>query len=142
MDEKETLRVGVAVRRRRRAMALTLAAVAERSGLSVPFLSQIENERARPSERSLQQIADALDTTTVALLDAADPARTVDVVRATDDPGRPGARALVRGQHQMHAEEFTGEHDAGREGCFSSSSMPRSVKYKTCSCCLLGVPHG
>ncbi|MGI5354252.1 helix-turn-helix domain-containing protein [Streptomyces sp. CA-252508] len=123
MDEKETLRVGVAVRRRRRAMALTLAAVAERSGLSVPFLSQIENERARPSERSLQQIADALDTTTVALLDAADPARTVDVVRATDDPGRPGARALVRGQHQMHAEEFTGEHDAGRELVLRNDAM-------------------
>jgi transcriptional regulator with XRE-family HTH domain len=105
MDEKETLRVGVAVRRRRRAMALTLAAVAERSGLSVPFLSQIENERARPSERSLQQIADALDTTT------------------TDDPGRPGARALVRGQHQMHAEEFTGEHDAGRELVLRNDAM-------------------
>ncbi|PRH78412.1 hypothetical protein C6N75_15120 [Streptomyces solincola] len=115
MDEKETLRVGVVVRRRRRALALTLSAVAERSGLSVPFLSQVENERARPSMRSLQRVAAALDTTAVELLDAADSARTVGVVRATEDAGLPGARPLVRGEHQMHAEEFTGDHDSGRE---------------------------
>jgi quercetin dioxygenase-like cupin family protein len=24
-------------------------------------------------------------------------------------------RSLVRGHHQMHAQEFTGDHDAGRE---------------------------
>ncbi|MFG3498439.1 helix-turn-helix domain-containing protein [Streptomyces sp. NPDC047928] len=117
MDDKETPRVGAAVRRRRRDLSLTLAAVAERSGLSVPFLSQIENERARPSMRSLQRVADALKTTAVELLDAADSARTVDVVRAAngDDTARPGVRPLVRGEHQMHAEEFTGEHDARRE---------------------------
>ncbi|GAA4926781.1 helix-turn-helix domain-containing protein [Streptomyces coeruleoprunus] len=117
MDDKETPRVGAAVRRRRRALSLTLAAVAERSGLSVPFLSQIENERARPSMRSLECIADALKTTAVELIDAADTARTVDVVRAgaEDTAVPPGVRPLVRGEHQMHADEFTGEHDAGRE---------------------------
>ncbi|MCX4821891.1 helix-turn-helix domain-containing protein [Streptomyces sp. NBC_01142] len=118
-DPKETepLRVGAAVRRRRRALGLTLAAVAARSGLSVPFLSQVENERARPSMRSLQRVADALETTAVQLLAASDPARTVDLVRA-DDSGfapDPGVRALVRGHHQLHAMEFTGEQDAGRE---------------------------
>ncbi|MEU6659312.1 XRE family transcriptional regulator [Streptomyces sp. NPDC046821] len=122
MDEhKETLRVGAAVRRRRRAQELTLAAVAERSGLSVPFLSQIENERARPSRRSLEKVADALGTTAVELLAAADPAHTVDLVRA-DDPGvaeevsaEAVVRSLVRGHHQLHAEEFIGDHDPGRE---------------------------
>ncbi|MDN3293630.1 helix-turn-helix domain-containing protein [Streptomyces ficellus] len=124
MDDKETPRVGAAVRKRRRALALTLAAVAERSGLSVPFLSQIENERARPSMRSLERVADALRTTAVELLDAADSARTVDVVRATDDDAGPtGARALVRGAQQMHAEEFTGEHDAGRELVLRNDAM-------------------
>lgn len=119
MDDKETPRVGAAVRRRRRALSLTLAAVAERSGLSVPFLSQIENERARPSMRSLECIADALKTTAVELLDAGDAGRTVDVVRAAagalDSAALPGVRPLVRGEHQMNADEFTGEHDAGRE---------------------------
>jgi transcriptional regulator with XRE-family HTH domain len=119
-DPKETepLRVGAAVRRRRRALDLTLAAVAARSGLSVPFLSQVENERARPSKRSLQRVADALETTAVQLLAASDPARTVDLVRADDDTELPpgtGVRPLVRGHHQLHAMEFTGEHDTGRE---------------------------
>ncbi|MEU9010119.1 helix-turn-helix domain-containing protein [Streptomyces sp. NPDC048479] len=119
-DPKETepLRVGAAVRRRRRALDLTLAAVAERSGLSVPFLSQIENERARPSMRSLQRVADALETTAGRLIAASDAARTINVIRAPDDTGPPPAaatRRLVRGQHQLQALEFTGEQDAGRE---------------------------
>ncbi|MFI7009585.1 helix-turn-helix domain-containing protein [Streptomyces sp. NPDC050145] len=117
---KETLRVGAAVRRRRRSLELTLSAVAERTGLSVPFLSQVENERARPSRRSLEKVADALGTTAVELLAAADPARTVDLVRADDGTVEEGAhdsvvRSLVRGHHQMHAQEFVGDHDPGRE---------------------------
>ncbi|MFI1865089.1 helix-turn-helix domain-containing protein [Streptomyces jumonjinensis] len=119
-DPKETepLRVGAAVRRRRRALDLTLAAVAERSGLSVPFLSQVENERARPSMRSLQRVADALETTTGRLIEASDAARTIAVVRAdTDDelPYAPRARRLVRGRHQLEALEFTGEYDTRGE---------------------------
>ncbi|MEU8576739.1 helix-turn-helix domain-containing protein [Streptomyces asoensis] len=119
-DHKEQpLRVGAAVRRRRRSLELTLAVVAERSGLSVPFLSQIENDRARPSTGSLEKVADALRTTAVELLAAADPACSVDVVRAEVTEPVPGpephSRSLVRGHHQMHASEFTGDHDAGRE---------------------------
>jgi transcriptional regulator with XRE-family HTH domain len=118
-DHKEQpLRVGAAVRRRRRALELTLAVVAERSGLSVPFLSQVENERARPSRPSLERIADALRTTAVELLAVADPARSVDVVRADTDavaPVESHTRSLVRGHHQLHAMEFTGDHDEGRE---------------------------
>jgi transcriptional regulator with XRE-family HTH domain len=112
MDDKEALRVGAAVRRRRRSLGLTLAAVADRSGLSVPFLSQVENERARPSARSLERVADALETTTAALHAAADSARTVDVVRAG---AGPGVRRVARGGHQLHAKEYTGEQDTGRE---------------------------
>jgi transcriptional regulator with XRE-family HTH domain len=116
-DHKEQpLRVGAAVRRRRRALELTLAVVAGRSGLSVPFLSQVENERARPSRRSLEKVAGALGTTAAALLDAADPAGSVDVVRADDGELAPArVRPLVRGHHQLHAMEFIGDHDAGRE---------------------------
>ncbi|MFJ9812312.1 helix-turn-helix domain-containing protein [Streptomyces sp. NPDC101158] len=117
MDDKESLRVGAAVKRRRRALQLTLAVVAQRSGLSVPFLSQVENERARPSDRSLQLVATALETTAAELLAAAEAARTVDVVRAHEElwDMPPGVRPLVRGRHQLQALEFTGEQDAGRE---------------------------
>ncbi|MFF8596225.1 helix-turn-helix domain-containing protein [Streptomyces sp. NPDC015220] len=116
-NKEQPLRVGAAVRRRRRALDLTLAVVAERSGLSVPFLSQIENDRARPSRSSLEKVADALRTTAVELLAAADPACSVDVVRAEVAELRPEprVRSLVRGHHQLHASEFTGDHDAGRE---------------------------
>ncbi|MFF4751320.1 helix-turn-helix domain-containing protein [Streptomyces sp. NPDC002514] len=115
--EQQPVRVGAAVRRRRRALELTLAVVAERSGLSVPFLSQIENDRARPSTSSLEKVADALRTTAVELLAAADPACSVDVVRgeAGEADFTPRVRSLVRGHHQLHASEFTGDHDAGRE---------------------------
>lgn len=112
MDDKDTPRVGAAVRRRRRSLGLTLAAVASRSGLSVPFLSQIENERARPSARSLDRVADALETTTARLRAAADSARAVDVVRSQESDG---VRRVVRGRHQLSALEFTGELDLGRE---------------------------
>ncbi|MFE0649941.1 helix-turn-helix domain-containing protein [Streptomyces sp. NPDC059534] len=119
MDEKESPRVGAAVKRRRRALQLTLAVVASRSGLSVPFLSQVENDRARPSRRSLELVAQALETTAGELLAAAEASRTVDVVRSGErspDPALPaGVRRLVRGRHQLHALEFTGEQDAGRE---------------------------
>ncbi|MFI5755803.1 helix-turn-helix domain-containing protein [Streptomyces sp. NPDC051569] len=116
MDDKEALRVGAAVRRRRRSLGLTLAAVAARSGLSVPFLSQIENERARPSVRSMERVAEALETTTARLRAAADSARTVDVVRGGGDGGGgPGVRRVVRGGHQLNAKEYTGEQDTGRE---------------------------
>ncbi|MEW1772426.1 XRE family transcriptional regulator [Streptomyces sp. NPDC086777] len=116
--DQQPVRVGAAVRRRRRALELTLAVVAERTGLSVPFLSQVENDRARPSRTSLEKLADALRTTAVELLAAADPACSVDVVRADDatEPDfAPRVRSLVRGHHQLHASEFTGDHDAGRE---------------------------
>ncbi|GHE88711.1 hypothetical protein GCM10018785_65020 [Streptomyces longispororuber] len=122
MDEhKENLRVGSAVRRRRRQLELTLAVVSRRSGLSVPFLSQVENERARPSMRSLERVADALGTTAVELLAAADPTGTVDLVRAADEVSLAGGssethvRDLVRGHHQLHVFEYVGDHDEGRE---------------------------
>ncbi|MFI1827822.1 helix-turn-helix domain-containing protein [Streptomyces sp. NPDC020412] len=118
-DPKETerLRVGAAVRRRRRTLDLTLASVAERSGLSVPFLSQIENDRARPSRRSLQRVAEALETTAGKLIAASDAARTVTVVRAepADAAAVPHARRLVHGRHQLEALEFRGEHDTEGE---------------------------
>lgn len=114
--------VGPGIRRRRRAMEMTLAQVASRTGLSVPFLSQVENERARPSMSSLQRIADALDTTAVQLLASAGGPRSVDVVRADsacvrvqpESGGEARTRPLVRGHHQLHATEYTGPYDGER----------------------------
>ncbi|GAA1944088.1 XRE family transcriptional regulator [Streptomyces durmitorensis] len=123
-SEAGTPRIGPGIRRLRRALDLTLADVAARAGVSAPFLSQVENGRSRPSMGSLQRIADALDTTAVQLLAAADPPRPVDVVRGGSASVREGEgegarearmRPLVRGHQRLHALEFTGDHDWGRE---------------------------
>ncbi|MFE3150437.1 helix-turn-helix domain-containing protein [Streptomyces sp. NPDC059218] len=124
MSEADTPLVGPGIRRRRRALEMTLAEVAGRAGLSVPFLSQIENGRSRPSMGSLHRIADALGTSAVQLLSTAEAPRPVDVVRqssaAVRETGSQGEsdgrmRPLVRGHQRLHALEFTGAHDWGRE---------------------------
>jgi transcriptional regulator with XRE-family HTH domain len=53
--------VGSEIRRWRGQRGLTLAQVAERSGLNIGYLSQIENDKASPSLESLAAIGDALD---------------------------------------------------------------------------------
>lgn len=114
-----TPRAGRAVRARRKEVGLTLARVASLSGLSAPFLSQVENDRARPSITSLQRIADALGTTAAQLLAASETGAEVDVVRADEASPLDAARGsrvrpLVRGARQLHAMEFTGgEHGDG-----------------------------
>ena len=60
-EERRRPAVGAQVRRWRRERGLTLATVAERSGLNVGYLSQIENDKASPSLACLASIGDALD---------------------------------------------------------------------------------
>ena len=55
--------LGALIRQLRRSQGLTLVQVSELSGLSHPFLSQVETGRARPSFGSLDRIARALGTT-------------------------------------------------------------------------------
>ncbi len=110
--------LGRRVQTLRHAHKLTLVALAGRTGLSQPFLSQIERGRARPSMESLHRIARALDTTTPALLagpSAADTPVEVDddrvsLVRA-DQGGllaHPNgrARSLVSGERDMYPVLF------------------------------------
>src|SRR6266540_284469 len=64
IDEREERRrpaVGAQVKRWRRERGQTLAAVAERSGLNIGYLSQIENDKASPSLSCLAAIGDALE---------------------------------------------------------------------------------
>ena len=70
-------RLGGAIRALRRERGLTLVELAAATGLSQPFLSQVELGRSRPSMRSLFRIATALDTTQQALLGLTTPAPTV-----------------------------------------------------------------
>jgi len=107
--------LGAAIRERRLAQSLTLVALAERSGLSQPFLSQVENGRARPSMESLYRIASALATTPQAFFgggaSAAEPtlARAADdAVPAIDTDGESLRRLLLPGDAPFHVVELVG----------------------------------
>jgi len=127
------LRLGGAIRARRRLLGMTLVEAAGSAGLSHPFLSQLERGLARPSMRSLTAIAATLGTTAQALMAeselpcpappapataqaSTDPANTglVSVVRRTagadppvDSPGGT-VRPLVRGERAMLPVEYIG----------------------------------
>jgi transcriptional regulator with XRE-family HTH domain len=74
--------VGPQVKRWRTERSLTLAQVAERSGLNVGYLSQIENDKASPSLESLAAIGAALEVPVAWFLqDTSLPPR---VIRAAD----------------------------------------------------------
>ncbi|MGH2429915.1 MAG: helix-turn-helix domain-containing protein [Candidatus Limnocylindria bacterium] len=78
--------VGAQIRRRRRERNLTLAGVADLTGLNIGYLSQVENDKASPSLETLAALADALDVPIAwFLLDTSVPPR---VVRAAERPQR------------------------------------------------------
>jgi transcriptional regulator with XRE-family HTH domain len=82
--------VGRQVKRLRADRALTLAQVAERTGMNVGYLSQIENDKASPSLESLSAIADALDVPiSWFLIESVPPPRVVTAAdrRRWDGPG-------------------------------------------------------
>ncbi|TQS47029.1 helix-turn-helix domain-containing protein [Cryptosporangium phraense] len=93
--------VGEVIRRRRRSLGLTLVQVAAVTGLSHPFLSQLERGRTRGSMRSLFLVAEALHTSQQALLAEATP----DVELPVDDDGG-SARLLAEVPGQFALTEF------------------------------------
>jgi quercetin dioxygenase-like cupin family protein len=118
-SEDVGLRLGGAIRARRRRLGLTLVAVAGQAGLSHPFLSQLERGLARPSMRSLSAIAATLGTTAQVLMaeaessvNSADP--LVSVIRATGRvPGQPESsgvtvHSLAHGEGAMLPVEYVG----------------------------------
>ncbi|GAA3550336.1 XRE family transcriptional regulator [Microlunatus spumicola] len=105
--------LGQAIRTMRQVQGLTLVQLAERAGLSNPFLSQVERSKAQPSMQSLQRIATALGTTIALLTASAQSSRSdslVSIVRA-DDPlvsthEMGYTRPLVRGARSLNPLEF------------------------------------
>lgn len=78
--------VGARIRRRRRDRSLTLAQVAEATGLNVGYLSQVENDKASPSLETLAALAEALDVPIAWFL--LDQSVAPRVVRAGERPRR------------------------------------------------------
>ena len=85
--------VGRQVRRWRTDRGMTLARVAEATGLNIGYLSQIENDKASPSLACLSSLATAFDVPIAWFL--VDESAKPEVVRAAERRWReaPGARA-------------------------------------------------
>src|ERR1700757_3330951 len=80
---KDHLPIASAVRARRRRLGLTLQELADKSGLSAPFLSQVERGQTTPSITSLIAIAQALGVDIHYFIN---PPPTSQVVRRAPDP--------------------------------------------------------
>jgi transcriptional regulator with XRE-family HTH domain len=106
--------LGRAIRGLRRERGLTLAALSEQSGLSVPFLSQLENNRAKPSLQSLSAIATALGCNMSDVISAAQADSVVDVGRSGGAAG-DADRSLGTLGGQVHVTEVTRQAGAGEE---------------------------
>ncbi len=129
IEERRKPLVGAQVRRWRSERGLTLAGVAERTGLNVGYLSQIENDKAQPSLTCLSALAGALEVPIAWFLiqDAPEPqvvrrsersvtqielarvervdggtARDLSIVEASAPPGsRTGAHAHAGDEHHI-----------------------------------------
>lgn len=107
--------LGATIRSMRQVQGLTLVQLAGLTGLSNPFLSQIERSKAQPSMQSLQRIASALGTTMAVLTASAQASEgesdtDISIVRA-DDPlvsihEMGYTRPLVRGVRSLNPLEF------------------------------------
>ncbi len=107
--------IGRAVRQARRAAGLTMRRLAERSGVSQPFLSMVENGRNTPSISVLYRLAAALDVTPQTLLGEPDELRATVVrkdearvfrVGGEDDPDSALARFVGGTRRRFEAYDF------------------------------------
>ena len=126
-DTRALEELGQAVRGRRNQLGLTLSQVAKRSGLSVPFLSQVETSFAAPSLTSLFAIARVLDTTPERLLAGPVSADVVVTPRdegqrydITDVPQTAFRRQLTGLDEPFSAAEYVVEPGSHLGGFFSS----------------------
>ena len=113
--------VGAQIRRRRRDRALTLAGVAELTGLNIGYLSQVENDKASPSLETLAALAVALDVPIAWFL--LEQSVAPRVVRAEDRPKRrmasdSGAMTQVDGGVARDLAIFEGTMPPGQRTGF------------------------
>lgn len=80
MADDEVL--GQRLRARRLELNLTLAQVAARAGLSLPYVSNLERGRGNPTLEALTALAGALETTSASLVGEAQPAPGIEMVLA------------------------------------------------------------
>jgi transcriptional regulator with XRE-family HTH domain len=122
IDERRSPAVGAQVKHWRTERGMTLAKVAERTGLNIGYLSQIENDKASPSLACLASIGGALDVP-IAWFFMGDAPPPV-VVRADERPVTMTALGRVehvdgRGSRDVSIIEVTGATAGERVGAHS-----------------------
>ncbi|WKD35873.1 helix-turn-helix domain-containing protein [Streptomyces xanthophaeus] len=117
----EAIEVGRVIRSCRKQRGVSMAVLATRSGLSQPFLSQLERGLATPSLSSIYRIAEALDVTPGTFLRPPDRPGAVShesdpqVIRVNEAAGQiaqvliPGGRSAVMEAYEHHFEPGRGE---------------------------------
>ncbi|MHA3705030.1 helix-turn-helix domain-containing protein [Jatrophihabitans sp. YIM 134969] len=106
-DDEPESRLGVRLRRARRAASLTLRQVGEAAGVSESFVSQVERGVANPSVATVSRLAAALDTTVAALFTGA--AGPAEVDGADAPAGRGGT--VVRAAERRHLTRTAGRDE-------------------------------
>lgn len=103
--------IGLEVRLLRKHVGLTVAELAEKSGVSLGMLSKIENGLTSPSLTTLQSIAHALGVQISQLLKRFEEQRPVHFVKAGE--GVAQERRGTRAGHQYQLQGFLGSNDSG-----------------------------
>lgn len=126
-DADPLVALGRRLRARRRALGLTLRQLSDRSGTSVPFLSQVENGLGTPSLTTLFTLARELGTPPEVLL-AGPASDAVTLVRAgegqrfavSDAPRSAVRRQLTGADESFSAAEYTVDPGDDLGGFFAS----------------------
>lgn len=120
VDKMKTPFLGQEIRRLRLMAGITLRGLAAKLEISAPHLSDIENNRRRPSEKLLRAIVRELRSVG-ATFDALDLLRTgIDAETREWAASTPGVSKLLRavrdsGSHPHEILRFLEEHVAGKK---------------------------
>ncbi|MFD5883012.1 XRE family transcriptional regulator [Streptomyces yangpuensis] len=117
----EAIEVGRVIRSCRKRSGVSMAVLAARSGLSQPFLSQLERGLTTPSLSSIYRIAEALEVSPGTFLrpparpGAVSHERDPQVIRVEESAGQvarvliPGGRSALMEAYEHHFEPGQGE---------------------------------
>jgi transcriptional regulator with XRE-family HTH domain len=97
--------LGEFIRRQRELQELTLRQLAEMTGISNPYLSQIERGLREPSEKVIDALASNLELSADALYEHAGRVRGGD--QAQDEDGEPAVIAAIKADKRLSARQRT-----------------------------------
>lgn len=116
------------LRSRRLALELTLAEVADRAGLSLPYVSNLERGRGNPTMEALRSLAEALEIPMSALIgddEAIDPTELILAEAPPSLIAYSRSPAFKKDVEQLAAEQQTDADAMRRRLLVAMASAPR-----------------